>query len=408
MSALPQIPAAADFAGALPAERRVLGGGLAAIATMTMVWNAGFFEQVTSSHLLLVVALLYVAHVLLVPRLLFVREAAIYAAFFVYGCVTTLWTPDVALADNSLSPMLNFLLLTVLFGSLTAYYGARAIIAGSLLGFVIASGVYSLSTGFPFAVPESFSYNGVAVMYQFGLFLTVAYAIVTGRKLLPLLLAVIFMVQVAATTSIKMNLGIVLGALAAAFINARQVGRMVRANALTLVILGGVITYGILSNPAIVDRLEYGMARLAVGVEVLQAREDVQGYSGFGERMSWARDTGVAFLKNPVFGRGVEAFRYDHGVTSHSSPVDLAYNMGLIGIVLFYSLFASLLAKAFAPAVNDRRALRALILALVVCSVFVSLSGTYFYNSFLAASVGICTAMLRAPREEKIEDRKAP
>jgi len=376
-------------------DASVTAASFAGIVSFVMVLNAAFYESVTASHVLVTVVPLLMLHVLICPRVHFPVEAKFYAAFFVYGCLSTLWAPDLLLAMNSLEPMLNFLLLLILFSSLVSEYPPRAVIVGALIGFAAGGLAFTAGTGFPFAVPPGFSYNGVAVMYLYGVFLAVMLGAISSYQLLPLLLALLAMLHVAATTSIKTNFGVLLGAGVAALFHLRDFGALIRRHAALLAMLVAGLAYWVISNPSIIERLKYGMLRMSVGIQVLQAREDVDGYVGFGERIEWARDAWNQFLQNPLFGEGVEAFRFSHGITSHSTVVDLAYNMGAVGIVLFYAVFVALLWRTRAPALRQHRPLRAVVIATVVCYLFVSLSGTFFYNTFVAASLGICVALLR-------------
>jgi hypothetical protein len=340
---------------------------------------------------------------LLRPRLCFSREAKIYAFLFAYACLSTTWAPDAALALNSLFPMLDFLILVVLFDSLITHFPARAVIVGSMCGFLAGAGVYTAATGFPFALPDEFSYNSLAVMYLHGVFLSFAVAVITGRNFLPLALALVAVVHVMATTSIKTNFGIAIGLLTGTAFHLRGFGNLLRANLLALMIAAGALTYVVFSNPAVAERLEYGVARLTIGLKVLQARDDTEGYSGFAERLNWARDAASAVAKNPVFGAGIEAFRHKHGISSHSTPVDIAYNLGLIGLISFYAVLASVAVRVFARGFRSQRALRALVLASMACYAFVSLSGTFFYNAFMAATIGIGVALLRAAQSSSQE-----
>jgi O-antigen ligase len=140
--------------------------------------------------------------------------------------------------------------------------------------------------------------------------------------------------------------------------------------------------------------MDRGVQRVLVGVQVLQSREDVAGYSAFAERDYWKRAGIDGWKQNPIFGYGTEAFRDDYGITSHSTPIDLLYDHGLIGLVLFYSVFASLMWRLLQLEHRRFTGQRSLIFAGVVCYVFVSLSGTVHYNSFLAAFIGISSALL--------------
>ena len=108
-----------------------------------------------------------------------------------------------------------------------------------------------------------------------------------------------------------------------------------------------------------------------------------------------------------MFGHGAESFRAENGITSHSTPIDLLYNFGLVGLALFYAVFASLLWRLTGKVDARSQSLRALVLAGVVCQVFMSLSGTLYYQSFLALFVGTSTALLRRVSVQRI-DRALP
>ncbi len=152
--------------------------------------------------------------------------------------------------------------------------------------------------------------------------------------------------------------------------------------------------YALVTTEAITMLLKGGFDRIAVGLDVLQARQDQAGYSGFEEREYWMHEGLQGWARNPLFGHGVEAFRADYGITSHSTPVDLLYNTGLVGFCLFYALFVLLLYRLFRARRMPARTLHALVLATVVCYVFVSLSGTMFYHPYLAIFVAAAAALL--------------
>src|SRR3569833_1944727 len=124
--------------------------------------------------------------------------------------------------------------------------------------------------------------------------------------------------------------------------------------------------------------ISVGFVRILLGLDELQTREDKAGYSGFGEREYWMRDGLLGWTRNPLFGNGAEAFRADYGATSHSTPVDLLYNTGLIGTLLFFGMFASMAWRLLVARNKQATALPALVLAGIPCYQFASLSGAIF------------------------------
>jgi hypothetical protein len=366
---------------------------IAGVASLIVTMSA-YAQAMRATHASVFLAALIGLHLLWQPRIIWRREFTLYACFVGYMFITLLWTRNWELASNTLVPATCFILAMILFGSLINYHNVRTVLAGVLCGFAIGAAVYTVTSGFPLSYPVDFSYNTIASMYVFGLFVTLLYSSFRRSKgFILLAIAVVIMLHIVATTSIKTNLGIALGLGAAAVMYFGFFGKLIRRRALTLILLACGLAIAIASNDALVDRISRGGQRVLIGVQVLQARDDVAGYSGFEDRGYWRQQGIAGWLSNPVFGYGVEAFRSDYGTTSHVTPVDLLYNYGMIGLVLFYSIFASLIWRLLQVAGRHQSSQRSLILGGVVCYVFVSLSGTMHYEIFLAAFIGISVAV---------------
>jgi hypothetical protein len=162
-----------------------------------------------------------------------------------------------------------------------------------------------------------------------------------------------------------------------------------------LFVLFGFLGFAVASSDALIESLRTGVDRIAVGIDVLQARENIAGYSGFEERGFWAVEGLKGWTQNPVFGHGVEAFRSRFGITSHSTLVDLLYNSGLIGFVFFYSMFASILWRLLLVRDASMAPVCAVIFGGLVCFLFITISGTMHYHYFLAAYIAISAGLLR-------------
>jgi len=366
---------------------------LAAAGSCALTLSA-YSDVVRATHLGPFLLVLLALHLLWRSRFIWPREFALYAGFVVYMFVALLWTRDVGLSANTLVPAIDCVVVMVLFGSLIRFHNVPSVLGGALFGFAIGAGLYTLTSGFPFSYPQEFSYNAIANMYLFGLFLTLLYGCFRRSNVFLIVMAIVIMLNIVATTSIKSSLGIVLGLIAAGIMYFRIFGRLLRRRALTLIVLACSLGLIIASNHSFVESLDRGVQRVLLGVAVLQARENLPGYSAFTERAQWQKEGVAGWKLNPVFGYGTEAFRADYGITSHSTPVDLLYNSGMIGLMLFYGVFASLIWRLFHIESRQLRNQRPLILAGIVCYVFVSLSGAMHYNVFLAAFAGISAALL--------------
>lgn len=367
---------------------------LAATAVFALMMNVVFFESFHSARLAPVLVTLILFHLMRYQKIHFGREFVLYILFFCYMLVELLWTADVRLAMNTLVPALNFIVILILFGALVKYHDIRAVLAGMFGGFLAGAAVYTAFTRFPFGYPADFSYNAVALMYLFGLFVALLFACYKSSKGLFLIVGLVILAHIVATTSIKTNLGILLGASVAGLTYFRHFKRLVRRNIVPLILLFGVLGYLVASNDSLMVSLDRGVSRVALGIKVLQVRDDVPGYSAAGSRGEWQKDGLAGWIQNPVFGHGVESFRSRFGTTSHSTPIDLLHNSGLIGVVLFYSIFASIAWRLLLEAEASQGNLRLLIFSTLICFLFITLSGTMHYSSFLAAFVAISVAIL--------------
>jgi hypothetical protein len=368
---------------------------LAAVLTFSMVMGTVFVEEVTTSRLVAVLGLILVIQVLLIPRVFFCREFTLYLLFTGYMFLTMLWTPDPVLGMNTLFPAVDFVLIQIIMGSLVRFSDARAVLLGALIGLWAGSGVLTYAEGFPLVLSHELSYNGIAAIYLYGLYITLMLTCLTRSKWLLILAALLAMAHIVATTSIKTNLGVLIGGFAALTVYFKESLRLIRRHLLMLVLGLCLIGYIVASSDLAVKGLARGVDRVSLGVNVLQTREDKAGYEGFDERAYWARQGLKGWANNPLFGHGVEAFRADYGITSHSAPIDLLYNTGLIGLLLFYGMYASIVWRLFRSGASQ--SVRALTLAIVICNVFMSFSGTLFYQTFLAGSIAIGAAMLERP-----------
>jgi len=370
---------------------------LSATFAFSIILATTFFDLVTSSRLLYFLVPLFVWHVLVCPRLLVNREVVLASLLFGYLLLSGLWTPDFVLGMNTLFPSFDFALILLLCASLMAFHDPRVVLAGLLAGFLIGAAMYTAVFSFPFVYPQDFSYNAIASMYLFGAEAALFLGLLVARyRFLALVLTLVCLLHVGATTSIKTNLGVVLGAAAAAVWYPRNTVRLLWRSLPQIIIAIAVTAYVILANDNVMERMTAGLDRIQIGLQVLQSREDVSGYSGFGEREQWMQIGLEGWKHNPLFGYGVEAFRTaNEGWTSHSTPVDLLYNTGLIGTSLFYGLFLSVGLRLFHPRCPASTGMRALVLAGLVAQVFISLSGTLFYQTFVAMFLAIASVLVR-------------
>jgi hypothetical protein len=373
---------------------RLASFGLSAAASLAILLGVTF-EGFHAAWVGVCLSAVLGLHLLRIPRLVFPREAAIYAGLLAYMALQLVWTDDRALAMNTLLPAANLLLLIVLYATLATLHELEPVLLGALAGFAAAAAAYTLATGFPLTYPADFSYNAVAGMHVYGLLVALLLASVTAWRKWLLAIAAVAWAHVLATTSIKVNLGIAFGALVAGALHLGFVARAFWRHAVAILAIAGVLALAVASNPAAVEALRRGSERVALGLHILAAREDLPGYSAFSRRTSWLEEGMRGWSENPFFGHGVEAFRAVHGITSHSTFVDLAYNSGLAGVALFYGLLLSIALRLRAARGAVLRDTRVVVLGGLACYFFVSLSAPVHYAPTLGAFIGLSVAMLR-------------
>jgi hypothetical protein len=161
-----------------------------------------------------------------------------------------------------------------------------------------------------------------------------------------------------------------------------------------LSIFGAGLVYYVSSNPDLTDRVQNGFARVSTGVNVLTNREEDSGRVGLETRQGWQREGLKGWYVNPVFGHGVEGFRAEFGITSHSTPIDLLYNAGLIGFGLFYAMLASIAWRLLRAHGARWRGVRGRIAVFLFAYTFISLSGLIYYEQFLAIFIGVSAGLL--------------
>jgi hypothetical protein len=373
---------------------------LSAAAGLAVTMNAA----AGTSHpmrLAIILLLLLGVHLLLVRKLLITREFKIYLAFLGYMFLSLFWTENIRLAMDTLTLALICELIVLLFGALAAYHDHRPVFTGMLAGFLLGALFYTRSTGFPFSYPDDFSYNTIAGMYLFGLVSTIMFGWFTRRIVLPIAISVVLLLLVAATTSIKTNLGIALGGGMAGLFYMRHFLKAMRKTMFLFIVFGVALFAYVQSNADLMERINAGVERVTLGVNVLVAREDLSSGTALDDRKAW-KDEGIkGWLQNPIVGNGVEGFRNDYGVTSHSTPVDLLYNSGVVGFSIFYATLLSLAWRLYRATDTADSGLRALLFGFLVCYVFISLSSNMYYDVFLSVFVGMSGALLGAPRERQ-------
>jgi hypothetical protein len=340
----------------------------------------------------MVLLAIIVLHTVIRVRMWLSREVFLSLGFLMYELLSLSWTNNVKAATMTIPVLVNFPLILVLFSSLAAYNDLRMVLGGIFAGLMAGAILYTLTSGFPFTYPEDFSYNTIAGMYVFGLFITVVFGAYIRSTILPLSVGAALLLLIAATTSIKSNLGVALGLIGAGLLYFNVSMKGLIRGALVLGVFGAGLGYLVASNQGLTDRVQSGFQRVSTGFAVLTNREGDS--VGLGTRQEWEREGLRGWQVNPVFGHGVEGFRSDFGITSHSTPIDLLYNWGLIGFCLFYGMLASITWRLCRAHGARWRGVRARIAAFLIAYSFMSLSGNLYYAPFLGIFLALSSVLL--------------
>lgn len=241
-----------------------LAAAATAALTTSVYANLTHPTRVTAALLVLLIV-----HVLRYLRLWLSRELLMALVFLGYALLSLAWTDNIRAGLVTVPSMVNFALGLTLFSALAAFHNLRAVLAGVVAGFALAAVLYTLTSGFPFALPEDFSYNSIAAMYFFGFLMTITYGAYIRRTLLPLSAAAILLLLVAGTTSIKYNLGSALGVIGATTLYFQPSIKSISRAILVLVALAGGVAYLVGSNPDLSERVHNGFTRVSLGFSVL-------------------------------------------------------------------------------------------------------------------------------------------
>ena len=189
---------------------------------------------------------------------------------------------------NTLVPAVTFVLILMQFGALGLIMTFMRCSWARSAGRDGCGRVHSIS-GFPFVYPADFSYNAIAGMYLLGLFVALMLSCYRRSRIPALAMGAILLLLIVATTSIKTNLGILLGAATAGLVYAGRFVKALPRAAIPVIALAVIGLFAVSSNDALVERLQSGAGRVALGIEVLQSRDDGAGYSAAGSRQQWMR-----------------------------------------------------------------------------------------------------------------------
>ena len=379
-------------------SQRFLTSFVFSMLTMVVLMvHVGFHQTFSVTRLSVALLFLVILQLARNPTIIFFRELTFYLIFLCYMSLSLIWSDNITaqIAAYTMNPSLNFVLIFFLYSGLITYHDERAVFAGSLLGFLIVAIGYSIIVGFPFIRPTDFSYNAISSMYLFGLFITLLISCYVRKKVIISLLVIVTILLIVATASIKTNLGVFLGIVAISLLFFKTFFKIIGRKIIPIIILTGMVLFAVVSNNQLNERVQAGVDRVALGLEILESNKQRSGYGGYDERKYWKNEGLNAWMKNPWFGYGVQAFRIKYGTTSHSTLIDLLYNYGLVGFILFYAMFVSLLWRLFRARHSSPNDFRALVVGFLTCYLFISISGTMHYNVFLAAFFAMSVAILR-------------
>lgn len=172
---------------------------------------------------------------------------------------------------------------------------------------------------------------------------------------------------------------------------------------------GALILYLVMHNPILYQLVG---RRIAAMVGMLSGSYTIYDGSTY-ERMYFIATGAKLFLQHPIHGIGLNNFAsylssigYTNTVSSHCGYIELLSTLGLLGFILYYSLYLCVLKRLLRPALrHDYLAAVAFTLALRFFLFDMTTVSLYVYNSFFLMMVALeTTHCLRT--EEKTEQRE--
>lgn len=177
------------------------------------------------------------------------------------------------------------------------------------------------------------------------------------------------------------------------------------------VIGGMLILYLVMHNPILYQLVG---RRIAAMVGMLSGSYTIYDGSTY-ERMYFIRTGAKLFLQHPIHGIGLNSFAsylssigYTNTVSSHCGFIELLSTLGIIGFVLYYSLYVCVLGRLFRPALrHDPLAAVAFTLILRFFLFDMTTISLYVYNSFFLLMVALeTTHCLRTQEMRKREEHR--
>jgi O-antigen ligase len=331
------------------------------------------------------------------------------AAFVAWSGLSTLWTQD--LRQGSIDLLFFYLPFGLLAVALARLAWSRLIAVGLLVELTAmaivfsAIGIYQYETRDVFWNPKLLVSNAFAPFYRvnsvfwdpsiYGRFLVVA--------ILALLVAVLF----------TRDLRVLLGAIAAiAVIWAGLYFSYSQSSFAALaagVVLAAVFAWG---RRGVALAIVTGVVVLAAAFAVPSVRHDVFGHntkSTTSGRGTLVRRGAHIAVHHPVAGVGIGGFKHAYAelaglkgkepaaAASHTTPVTVAAEGGIVGFALYAWLLVAALGLAFRRFARDLPGLAALTFGLVIAAVAVH---SLFYNAFFEdptvwAAIGLAAALPR-------------
>jgi len=346
-------------------------------------------------------------------RWIFLREAKIYLVLVAIMALSLLWAPDPRLGLNSVSPAICSLLLLIAIPSALHWGGFRPVIAGFAAGCVAGLVTHFTMYQFPLVLlnNDEQSYNAVALIFSFCLWMVLFWGVLGGRWWLVLPVVCWCLLGVLITASKKTNFGIALGVIAWIIVSldprrrrpksASYQSKPSRRSVVLSIICAMATCIWLFAGERgeyFWEEIQNSFIHFDIGARAVQANMetpgvDVPGYGGR-LRIEWIVSAWTGVWDAPILGHGAEAFRAQEGITGHSALADIPFNHGLLGLVLCIAVLASLGLRAFDWRMPHTKLLRGIVIAGTTMYAFASLTGNIYYLPVCAMFVGTSSGLL--------------
>lgn len=303
----------------------------------------------------------------------------LYTFWGVYFIVSFLWHPDMnALEWNDFQPYILIPPMMIIFWNLLKWTDALDYVMWAFFAIVIINSLFLIvfkDSFFVFLINKAGRFVGIfsnANMLAITTNIAMFFSLIWMRRKTQNSFYIANFIMFAGTIlviSSGSKKGVILALLAWAMyviFNTAELKRR-KGQLVLLIILFSLFTPYYLSNVNINERWEMTSQRFETMNENMNLGEQYVDFdTSTGQRIYFIEIGLEMFKEKPLFGYGLNAFQYFHWHYSHSTPIELLVNGGVIAFLLYYFRYLIAFRQLFLTRMREKYIYIAILLSLLL------------------------------------------